>query len=46
MTDLHRIDLIIINSSGGKDSICAIHEVVRTATQQNYPLEKIVVSHS
>lgn len=42
---LHNYDLIVINSSGGKDSLCAIWEVCRIAQEQNYPKSKIVVSH-
>jgi len=38
-------DLIIINSSGGKDSLCAVWEVCRIAKEQNYDFSKIVVSH-
>lgn len=38
-------DLIIINSSGGKDSLCAIWEVNRIAEEQGYSNERIVVSH-
>lgn len=37
--------LIIINSSGGKDSLCAIFEVCKVAKEQSYPIDKIVVSH-
>ena len=43
--NLSDFDLIIINSSGGKDSLCAIFEVCRIAKEQNYPFNKIVVSH-
>lgn len=42
---LKDFNLIIVNSSGGKDSICALWEVIRIAKKQNYPLDKIVVSH-
>jgi 3'-phosphoadenosine 5'-phosphosulfate sulfotransferase (PAPS reductase)/FAD synthetase len=42
---LKNFDLVIVNSSGGKDSECALFEVVRVAQVQNYPLNKIVVSH-
>lgn len=41
----HEYDLIIINSSGGKDSLCALYEVCRIAKEQNYSFDKIVVSH-
>lgn len=43
--NLLEYDLIIINSSAGKDSLVAIHEVCRIAKNQNYPFKKIVVSH-
>lgn len=43
--NLHDYDLIIINSSGGKDSICAIWEVCRLAKEQGYPKERMIVSH-
>ncbi|MDC8024901.1 phosphoadenosine phosphosulfate reductase family protein [Elizabethkingia anophelis] len=42
---LNDYDLIIINSSAGKDSLVALWEVCRLAREQNYPFEKIVVSH-
>lgn len=38
-------DLVIINSSGGKDSLCAVYEIHRMAQEQNYPINQIVVSH-
>jgi 3'-phosphoadenosine 5'-phosphosulfate sulfotransferase (PAPS reductase)/FAD synthetase len=37
--------IIVINSSGGKDSLCALWEVVRLANEQNFPFERIIVSH-
>lgn len=43
--NLHDYDLIIINSSGGKDSLCALWEVCRMAKEQDFPLENMVVSH-
>ncbi len=43
--DLHEYDIVIINSSGGKDSLCALWEVCRLAEEQNYPTSKMVVSH-
>ena len=42
---LHGFDIVIINSSGGKDSVCAIHEICRMADEQKYPREQIHVSH-
>jgi len=38
-------DLIIVNSSGGKDSVCAIYETIKIATSENFPKERIIVSH-
>lgn len=43
--DLHDYDIIIINSSGGKDSQCAIWEVCRIAAEQGYDKSRIIVSH-
>lgn len=42
---LHEYDIVIINSSAGKDSLCVAHEVCRLAAEQSYPKSKIVVSH-
>ncbi|WP_231464706.1 phosphoadenosine phosphosulfate reductase family protein [Pedobacter sp. Leaf132] len=43
--DLHLYDLIIINSSAGKDSLVAKFDVCRLAMEQGYSLDRIVVSH-
>ena len=43
--NLHEYAMIIINSSGGKDSLCAIWEVCRLARKQDYSFKKIAVSH-
>ena len=43
--NLNSYDLIIINSSAGKDSLCAIWEVHRMAIEQNFPLSQITISH-
>lgn len=43
--DLHEYDIVIINSSGGKDSLCALWEVCNIAIKQDYDLAHIVVSH-
>lgn len=43
--DLNSYDFIVINSSAGKDSICAIYEVSRLAGLQGYPRERIIISH-
>ena len=42
---LNDYDIIIINSSAGKDSLCAIWEISRLAKEQNYPSSKIHISH-
>lgn len=42
---LNDYDLIIINSSGGKDSICAIYKMCKMADGQGFPKENIVISH-
>ena len=44
--NLHDYDLIIINSSAGKDSLATIIEVRRMAIEQNYPLDRIVVQYN
>lgn len=43
--NLHDYDIIIINSSAGKDSLCAIYVISDMAEGQNYPKNKIWVSH-
>ncbi len=43
--NLHDYDIIIINSSGGKDSLCAVYEICQMADNQLYNRDKIVVSH-
>src|SRR5690606_2383428 len=43
--NLNDYDLIILNSSGGKDSLVELYEVTRLAKEQRYPLDRIVVSH-
>jgi hypothetical protein len=42
---LNDYDIVIINSSAGKDSLCSIFEICRMAKDQNYPFSRIVVSH-
>jgi len=42
---LHNYNLVVINSSAGKDSLCALWEVSRLAKEQNYPLNNLIVSH-
>lgn len=43
--NLHDYDIIVINSSAGKDSLCALWEVCRLANEQDFPFEKMAVSH-
>lgn len=43
--NLHQYNLIIINSSAGKDSLCCVFEICRMADLQGYDRSKIVVSH-
>ena len=43
--NLHDYNLIIINSSAGKDSLCALWEVCRLAKEQGFPFDRMVVSH-
>lgn len=38
-------DIVIINSSAGKDSLCSIYEICRMADEQGYSRNNIVVSH-
>lgn len=44
--NLHDYDLIIINSSAGKDSLATLIVVYRMAIEQNYPLDRIVVQYN
>lgn len=43
--DLHKYDLIVINSSGGKDSLAALWAVSVMVKKQNYPASRVFVSH-
>lgn len=43
--NFHDFDLIVINTSGGKDSIVAMYQAVETAKAQNFPLDKVIASH-
>lgn len=46
MINLHDFDLIVINTSGGKDSLVAIVEMQRLAQEQGYDWEtNVVLSH-
>ena len=42
---LDKYDLVIVNSSAGKDSLCALFQIVEMAKKQSYDKNKIVVSH-
>ncbi|GAA4277519.1 phosphoadenosine phosphosulfate reductase domain-containing protein [Aquimarina mytili] len=42
---LSEYDIIIINSSAGKDSLCALYEICRMAELQSFPKQNIIVSH-
>ena len=44
--ELVTADLMLINSSGGKDSQTALEEVVHTARRLRIPQEKLVVVHA
>jgi 3'-phosphoadenosine 5'-phosphosulfate sulfotransferase (PAPS reductase)/FAD synthetase len=43
--NLNDYDFVIVNSSGGKDSLAALWEIDRIAKMQDYPASKVVVSH-
>lgn len=43
--NLHDYDLIVVNSSGGKDSQTALRQVWLLAREQDFPSERIIVSH-
>jgi 3'-phosphoadenosine 5'-phosphosulfate sulfotransferase (PAPS reductase)/FAD synthetase len=43
--NLHEYDLVIVNSSAGKDSLAALWDIVCKAKHQAYPKKQIVVSH-
>jgi 3'-phosphoadenosine 5'-phosphosulfate sulfotransferase (PAPS reductase)/FAD synthetase len=42
---LKNYDWVILNSSGGKDSQTLIRRMVRVASEQGYPLSRLVVVH-
>ncbi len=44
--NLHDYDLILINSSGGKDSQTMLRHVVQLADDQGYPRSQMVVAHA
>lgn len=43
--NLHNYSYVVINTSGGKDSICAIERILRMAKVQDYSKENIILSH-
>lgn len=43
--NLHEYDIVILNTSAGKDSLCATFQICRMADEQNYDRGKIVLSH-
>lgn len=42
---LNNYDLIIVNSSGGKDSLVQLWEIARLVKKQNFPKDRVIVSH-
>jgi 3'-phosphoadenosine 5'-phosphosulfate sulfotransferase (PAPS reductase)/FAD synthetase len=45
LVNLHDFDIVIVNSSGGKDSIVALWQMVQMADAQGYDRSRIHVSH-
>jgi 3'-phosphoadenosine 5'-phosphosulfate sulfotransferase (PAPS reductase)/FAD synthetase len=43
--NLHDYDFIVINSSAGKDSLCAIWEMSRMIEAQDFPSSNVIISH-
>lgn len=43
--NLHEYDLIVINSSGGKDSLVALWSMAVLVKIQNYPKDRVILSH-
>jgi len=43
--NLHQYDIVIINSSAGKDSLVMLYKIYLLALEQDYPLDQIHVSH-
>lgn len=43
--DLSKYDLIVINSSGGKDSLAALWAMAVMIKKQNFPIDRVIVSH-
>lgn len=45
LVNLHDFDIVIVNSSGGKDSVVALWQMVQMADAQGYDRKRIHVSH-
>lgn len=45
LVNLHDYDIVVVNSSGGKDSIAALWQIMAMAEEQAYPSKNIHVSH-
>lgn len=43
--DFHQFSWVVVNSSGGKDSQVSLHRVVQVAKEQQFPLDRVVISH-
>lgn len=43
--NLHSFDTIIINSSGGKDSLVSLFTMAQMIEDQSYPKDRVIVSH-
>ncbi len=44
--NFHDYNIILVNSSGGKDSQTMLHQIVTEADTQEYPRSQIVVAHA
>lgn len=44
--NFHDYNIILVNSSGGKDSQTMLHQIVTEADTQEYPRNQIVVAHA
>lgn len=44
--DLHDYDVVMVNTSAGKDSIAMLWDVIQRAKRQHFPLTKIVCVHA
>lgn len=43
--NFHDFSFVVVNSSGGKDSLAALYAVWKAAKEQNYPASQIKISH-